>query len=89
VSALVIVCDPFSAIVEMEINQQLKQQINIKFLVKLSKSGPEICQMLQQAYGKDALKKEHCFQVGVVLSRRPKRSYGKQKVRAPFHFGQR
>jgi hypothetical protein len=31
-------------------------QVNIKFLVKLGKSGPKICQMLQQAYGKDALK---------------------------------
>jgi hypothetical protein len=38
----------------MEIDQQLEQRINIKFLVKLSKSGPKICQMLQQAYGEDA-----------------------------------
>jgi hypothetical protein len=38
----------------MEIDQQLEQQINIKFLVKLGKNGPEICQRLQQAYGKDA-----------------------------------
>jgi hypothetical protein len=44
-----------STIVEMEIDQQLEQWINIKFLVKLGKSGPEICQMLQQAYGEDAL----------------------------------
>jgi hypothetical protein len=36
----------------MEIDQQLEQRINIEFLVKLGKSGPEICQMLQQAYGK-------------------------------------
>jgi hypothetical protein len=46
VSASVIVCSPFSTIVKMEIDQQLEQQINIKFLVKLGKSGPEICQML-------------------------------------------
>jgi hypothetical protein len=39
----------------MEIDQQFEQRINIKFLVKLSKSDPEICQMLQQAYGEDAL----------------------------------
>jgi transposase len=41
----------------MEIDQQLEQWVNMKFLVKLGKSGPEICQMLQQAYGEDALKK--------------------------------
>jgi transposase len=45
----------------MEINQQLEQRINIKFLVKLSKSRPEICQMLQQAYGEDALKRSTVF----------------------------
>jgi transposase len=44
----------------MEIDQQL-ERINIKFLVKLSKSGPEICQMLQQAYGEDALKRSTVF----------------------------
>jgi hypothetical protein len=45
----------------MEINQQLEQRINIKFLVKLGKSGPKICQMLQQAYGEDALKRRTVF----------------------------
>jgi hypothetical protein len=55
VSASVIVCDPFSTIVKIEINQQLEQQINIKFLVKLGKSGPKICQILRQAYGEDGL----------------------------------
>jgi transposase len=40
----------------MEIDQQLEQWINIKFHVKLGKKGSEICQMLQQAYGEDALK---------------------------------
>jgi hypothetical protein len=44
----------------MEINQQLKR-INIKFLVKLVKRGPKICQMLQQAYGVDALKRSTVF----------------------------
>jgi hypothetical protein len=59
VSASVIVCDPFSTIVELEIDQQLEQRI--KFLVKLGKSGPKICQMLQQAYGEDALKRSTVF----------------------------
>jgi transposase len=45
----------------MEIDQQLEQWINIMFLVKLGKSGPEICQMLQQAYGEDALKRNTVF----------------------------
>jgi transposase len=45
----------------MEIDQQLEKWINIKFLVKLGKNGPEICQMLQQAYGEDALKRSTVF----------------------------
>jgi hypothetical protein len=61
VSVSVIVCDPFSTIIEIEIDQQLVQQINIKFIVKLGKSGPKICQMLQQAYGNDALKRSTVF----------------------------
>jgi transposase len=40
----------------MDIDHQLEQRINIKFLVKLGKNGPEIHQMLQQVYGEDALK---------------------------------
>ena len=53
--------NPFSSIVKMEINQQLEQQINIKFLVKLGKNGPKIHQMLQQVYGEDALKERTVF----------------------------
>jgi len=45
----------------MEIDQQLEQWINIKFLVKLGKNGPEIHQMLQQVYGEDALKERTFF----------------------------
>jgi transposase len=44
----------------MEIDQQLKR-INIKFPVKLGKSGPEICQILQQAFGEDTLKRNIAF----------------------------
>jgi hypothetical protein len=57
----VIVCNPFSTIVEMEIDQQLEQRTDIKFLAKLGTSGPEICQTLQQAYGEDALKRSTVF----------------------------
>jgi len=39
----------------MEIDQQLEQRINIKFLVKMGKNGLEIHQMLQQVYGEYAL----------------------------------
>ena len=52
---------PFSGIVKMEIDQQLEQQMNIKFLVKLGKNGPEIHKMLQQVYGEDALKERTVF----------------------------
>jgi transposase len=61
VSASVIVRDYFSTTVEIKIDQQLEQRINIKFLVKLGNSGPEMCQMLQQAYGEDALKMSTVF----------------------------
>jgi hypothetical protein len=44
-----------SRIVNMAIHQQLEQRINITFLVKLGKNGPEIHQMLQQVYGECAL----------------------------------
>ena len=39
----------------MEVDQQLEQRINIKFLVKMGKNGPETHQMLQQIYGDYAL----------------------------------
>jgi len=45
----------------MEINQQLEQRINIKFLVKLGKNGPKIHQMVQQVYGEDTLKERTVF----------------------------
>ena len=51
----------YSRIVKIEIDQQLEQRINIKFLVKLGKNGPEIHQMLQQVYGVCALKKKNVF----------------------------
>src|SRR5215469_17357851 len=53
--------NPFSSIVKMEIDQQLDQRINIKFLVKLGKNGPEIHQMLQQVYGEYVLKERTVF----------------------------
>ena len=40
----------------MEIDQQLEEQFNIKFLVKLGKNVPEIHQILQQVCGEYALK---------------------------------
>jgi hypothetical protein len=45
----------------MEIDQQLEQGNNIEFLAKFGKSGSEICQMLQQAYGQDTLKRSTVF----------------------------
>ena len=45
----------------MEIDQQLEQWINIKFLVKMGKNGPKIHQMLQQVFGEYALKERTFF----------------------------
>ena len=45
----------------MEIDQQVEQQVNITFLVKMGKNGPEIHQMLQQVYGEYALRERTVF----------------------------
>ena len=47
----------FSSIVKMEIDQQLEQRFNIKFLVKLGKNVPGIHHILQQVCGEYALKR--------------------------------
>jgi len=47
----------------MEIDQQLEQRINIKFLVKLGKKGPEFHQMLQQVW-RGCPKGKNCFSSG-------------------------
>jgi len=51
----------YSCIVKMEIDQHLEQRIDIKFLVKLGKNGPEIHQILEQVYGECALKERTVF----------------------------
>ena len=43
---------------------ELEQQIKIKFLVKLGKSGNEIRVMLVQVYGDTAMKERGSLQVG-------------------------
>ena len=60
----------YSRTVKMEIDQKL-EQINIKFLVKLGKKGPEIHQMLQQVYGEFALKERTVLKWVQRFSGRP------------------
>jgi len=55
----------------MEIDQKLEQRIDIKFLVKLGKNGPEIYQMLQQVYGEFALKERTVLKWVQRFSGRP------------------
>jgi transposase len=86
VSASVIVCDPFSTIVKMEIDQHLQQRINIKFLVKLCKSGPEICQMLQHAYVEDALKRSTVFKWAQRFREGQKDPTDNRRSGRPFTF---
>ena len=43
---------------------ELEQQMKIKFLVKLGKSGNEIRVMLVQVYGDTAMKERGSLQVG-------------------------
>ena len=40
---------------------ELEQRTNIKFLVKLGKSGKEIREMLVQVYGNDVMKKRAVY----------------------------
>jgi hypothetical protein len=56
--------------------------------VKLGKSRPDICQMLQQAYGEDGLKRS-IVSSGCSVIEKAERSHGQQKITAPFHFAQR
>jgi hypothetical protein len=63
---------------------------NIKFLVKLGKSGSEIREMLEQLYGDNAMKKiavykwVTCFSEGIHLATSPEiqiaRNFPKQRV---------
>jgi len=39
----------------------LEQQINIKLCVKLQKNARNICVILSEAYGEEAIKKVKCF----------------------------
>ena len=76
----------------MEIDQRLEQRININFLVKLGRNGPEIHQMLQQLYGEDAQKERtvfkwvQCFREGHkdpkddARSGRPSTSSGNENI---------
>ena len=41
---------------------RLEQRANIKFCVKLRKSATETFEMLQQAYGDDAMSRARCFE---------------------------
>jgi len=43
---------------------ELEQRTNVKFLVKLEKSGNEIREILVQVYGDNAVKKTAVYKVG-------------------------
>jgi transposase len=47
--------------VEMERGVLTKQRTNIKFLVKLGKSGQEILKMLETVYGESAMKRRTVY----------------------------
>ena len=76
----------------MEMNQQLEQWINIKFLLKLGKNGPGIHQILQQVYGEYALKERIVLKWGQhfregrgnpmndAMSGRPSTSSGNENI---------
>jgi hypothetical protein len=47
---------------------EVEKQMNIKFLVKLGKSGSEFREILVQVYGDNAMKKNCSLQVGDTFS---------------------
>jgi hypothetical protein len=47
--------------VEMELGVLTEHRTNIKFLVKLSKSGREILDMLETVYGESAMKRRTVY----------------------------
>jgi len=48
---------------------KLEQQANIKFCVKLGKSGTETFEMLRHAYGNEAMSHARCFEWHVRFKR--------------------
>jgi len=55
----------------MEIDQQLEQLINIKFLAELGKNGPQNSSDVATGLWRVYLKGKNCFQVGPAFSGRP------------------
>jgi len=45
---------------------KLEQRANIKFCVKLGKSGAETFEMIQRAYGNEAISRARCFEYTVT-----------------------
>jgi len=58
---------------------ELEQQTNIKFLVKLGKSGNEIREMLMQVYGDNAMKKTAMYKWVKLFLREEKVSLRKRE----------
>ena len=48
---------------------KLEQRANMKFCVKLSKSGAETFGMIQRVYGNDAMSRARCFEWHMYFKR--------------------
>jgi hypothetical protein len=62
---------------------KLEQKANIKFCVKLGKSGAETFEMLRHAYGNEAMSRAWCFEWNGRF-KRGKTSLNDDEVRANF-----
>jgi hypothetical protein len=51
----------FSHVFDVSMDLKMAQRANIKFCVKLGKSGAETFEMLRHAYGNDAMCRAMCF----------------------------
>jgi hypothetical protein len=59
----------FRHICHFSMDVNIEQQANIKFCVKLSKSGAETIEMLRHAYGNEAMCRVMCFEWHVHFKR--------------------
>jgi hypothetical protein len=64
---------------------KLEQTANIKFCVKLGKSGAETLQMVRRAYRNEAMSRAKCFEWHARFKRGRTSFEDDERVRANFH----
>ena len=72
-------------ICDFSMDVKLEQRANIKFCVKLGKSGAETFQMIRRAYGNEAMSRARCFEWHALFKRGTTSLEYDERVRTTFH----